>query len=289
MKHWIQATRPKTFIISIGPVLLGTAVAIHYCQFTLSTFLCTLLAALFIQIGSHFANDYFDFLKGADTSLRIGPLKALTLGVISLKQMQMAMLLSFLLASLFTIPLILVGGKVIAFTLALSIFLAILYTATPFALAYTGFADITVFFMYGPIPVFLTTYLLTGFYSKFAFLIGLAPGAIATAVLTVANMRDIESDRLAGKMTLPARFGETFAKFEYSIMLLFASLVPLLVYQQMWLRNRFLFSLYMIIPAIALIKRLFKLNKKEEYASLLPITAQFLIFDVILLGVACLT
>ena len=126
MKPWIAAIRPKTLFISAGPVFLGAAVAIHYCQFSLPIFLCILIAAMAIQVGSHFVNDYYDFLKGTDTEQRVGPAKAISSGLITLEQMRMATIAAFAVALIFSIPLILVGGKVIAFTLAISIFLAVL-------------------------------------------------------------------------------------------------------------------------------------------------------------------
>jgi 1,4-dihydroxy-2-naphthoate octaprenyltransferase len=226
LRIWILAARPKTLIASVSPVVIGTALALKEGFFHPITFFCTLFAALCVQIGTNFANDYFDFLKGADTSQRKGPLRVTQSGLVSLKAMRRAIAIIFLIAILFSIPLIWKGGVPFAALLSLYILLGIIYTAGPFSLAYLGLGDLFVLFLYGPVAVFFTFYLQTSLFSLKAFIAGVAPGALSTAIILMNNLRDVEEDLLAKKQTTIVRFGKTFGKVEYLSVLLLAAITP---------------------------------------------------------------
>ncbi|MCB1118191.1 MAG: 1,4-dihydroxy-2-naphthoate octaprenyltransferase, partial [Chlamydiia bacterium] len=156
---WFEALRPKTLIISIAPVAIGTVLAPSV---NVWIFLLTLLCALSIQIGTNFANDYYDFKSGSDTHERKGPRRLLTTGHIQPGQMKLAMIFSFVLAGLGALWLIAIGGVIIFVLLVLAILSGIFYTAGKYSLKRTGLADFFVFIFFGPIATMATYYLQTG-------------------------------------------------------------------------------------------------------------------------------
>jgi 1,4-dihydroxy-2-naphthoate octaprenyltransferase len=222
---WTIAARPKTLVASMSPVLIGTALSIAQGQFGLRVFLFTLFTGLCIQVGTNLANDYFDFIKGADTDERKGFMRVTQAGLVSAATMKRAIATAFLIAFLCGCYLIFQGGAIIALMLALYIALSILYTAGPLPLAYLGLGDLFVLLLYGPAAVLITYYLQMGTLSWEACLSGLSPGALSMAILVVNNVRDIDEDRAADKKTLPVRFGKTFGKWQF-IFSIFLALVP---------------------------------------------------------------
>ncbi|GMU92226.1 MAG: 1,4-dihydroxy-2-naphthoate octaprenyltransferase [Candidatus Hydrogenedentota bacterium] len=222
---WISAARPKTLPAAVAPVLIGTAIAyadsgsIHAISL-----LCALLGAILIQIGTNFANDYYDFVKGTDTAERIGPVRATQAGLVSPSAMRRAFLLLFALAMLPGAYIVYRGGWPFVVIGLVSIACGILYTGGPFPLGYLGLGDIFVLVFFGPVAVGGTYYLHTlritpehiGLTPFDVLIAGLAPGLISVALLTVNNLRDIEQDRAGRKRTLAVRFGRTFARVEYA-------------------------------------------------------------------------
>lgn len=261
---WIQASRPKTLIISVAPVVIGTFLALP--KFQMATFLFTLLAALLIQAGTNLANDYFDFLKGADTKERKGPVRVMQAELVTPDAMRKAVFLTFSAAAICSSYLVLQGGFGIALLSTLSILLGLGYTAGPWPLAYLGLGDLFVLIFFGPVATAGTCYLQTGSIEPEAIGVGFGCGLIATAVLTVNNLRDVEEDQKAGKKTLCVRFGKTFGKWEYTLALILAAALPCL-----W--GHFL-SLALLIPAIPLIKKVWD---EEELNPLLGKTALLLL------------
>jgi 1,4-dihydroxy-2-naphthoate octaprenyltransferase len=226
---WTHAVRPKTLVAGISPALFGVTLAISQGHFNLTVFLMTLLTGICIQIGTNLSNDYFDFIKGADTQDRKGFMRVTQAGLVTSVAMKRAIAATFFLAFISGCYLIWHGGMMIALMLALYIILSLLYTAGPFPLAYLGLGDVLVLLLYGPAAVVITYYLQTSSLSYEAFIIGLSPGALSMAILAVNNVRDIEEDRIAGKKTLPVRFGKTFGKCQY-IFSIFLALAPLPIF-----------------------------------------------------------
>ena len=165
-----------------------------------------LLGAILIQIATNFANDYFDFVNGADTEERVGPTRATQAGLITPNAMKWAFILTFAL----TIPVIafltIKGGMVIVWIGIASIISGILYTGGPKPLGYMGLGDIFVLIFFGPIAVGGTEYVQSLEWSVDATIIGLASGFISTAILVVNNLRDKDTDSKVGKNTLAVRF-----------------------------------------------------------------------------------
>lgn len=248
---WTLAARPKTLVASMSPALIGTTLCIAEGRFNGWIFLFTLLTALCIQIGTNLANDYYDFVKGADTSERKGFMRVTQAGLVAPAVMKRAILAVFALAFLCGCILILQGGIFIAAMLALYIALSVLYTAGPFPLAYLGLGDLFVLFLYGPFAVFITYFLQTGTFSLTTLLAGLGPGAISMAILVVNNVRDIEEDRKANKKTLPVRFGKAFGKFQF-IFSIFLALVPPLILCTV--HPFVLLALLTLLPALPLMR-----------------------------------
>lgn len=229
VKIWINSTRPKTLWAAVGPVLIGTALA--YCDTRIhgGVFLATVLAAVFIQIGTNLSNDYFDYVKGADTEERTGPVRATQAGLISPVAMMWASVGVFGLAAVLGLYLISKGGWPIMVVGILSILSGVLYTAGPLPLGYMGLGDLFVLFFFGPVAVGGTYYLQTHSIDPIVIIAGLAPGLISTAILTVNNLRDRRTDKIAGKKTLVVRLGRSFGIFEYIACVLTASLIPVVL------------------------------------------------------------
>jgi 1,4-dihydroxy-2-naphthoate octaprenyltransferase len=231
LKIWIDASRPKTLWAAVAPVIIGTAMAFKADRFHLLSALAALFGATMIQIGTNFANDFFDYRKGADSNDRLGPTRATQAGLVTPGAMQRATAAAFGIAMAAGLYLVWRGGWPIAVIGLLSILIGVFYTAGRYALGYTGLADIFVLIFFGPVAVGGTYFVQTLDVNWIVILAGVSPGLFSVAILTVNNLRDIEGDRLAGKKTLPVRFGAAFAQLEYLLSLAIAALIPVLIYQ----------------------------------------------------------
>ena len=230
-KIWFIASRPKTLAAAAAPVVIGTAMAYGAGGFHLFSALAALFGAVMIQIGTNFANDYFDHHKGADTPERLGPRRALHEGWVTPQAMKMATIVAFALAVLAGCYLVWRGGIPIVIIGLTSILFGILYTAGPFPLAYLGIADIFVLIYFGPVAVGGTYYVQTLTIDWTVLIAGLAPGLFSVGILTVNNLRDIETDSKIGKKTLAVRFGETFARYLYLNCIVIACFIPIFLTQ----------------------------------------------------------
>ena len=254
---WLLAARPRTLWAGIIPVIVGTAMAFEARKFHLLSFLATLACAVLIQVGTNFANDLFDFQKGADNEARRGPMRVTQARLVTPHQMKVATITVLALAFLVGIYLVWRAGWPILIIGLLSILFAVLYTGGPRPLGYMGLGDILVLIFFGPVAVGGTYYIIAGHINRAVLLAGLAPGMIATAILVVNNLRDAETDRRSGKNTLAVRFGAGFARAEYLAMICGAMLLPIIIY---FIEGRhgwaILAGLY-IFPAIPVTKKVF--------------------------------
>ncbi|MBF0485180.1 MAG: 1,4-dihydroxy-2-naphthoate polyprenyltransferase [Candidatus Omnitrophica bacterium] len=227
---WWRAIRPHTLTASVAPVFLGTAMAygdgaVHWPSAVLA-----LICALFIQIGTNLSNDYFDLKSGVDTKERRGPLSVTLLGLILPQHVKWGFILCFSLAGFFAAFLLARGGWPVLIIGMTSILSGIFYTAGPKPLSHLGLGDIFVLIFFGPVAVGGTYYVQSLGCNAAVVLMGFACGLFSTAILIVNNLRDIATDKTAGKMTLAVRFGANFTRIEYLTCLLAACAVPLLVY-----------------------------------------------------------
>jgi len=259
VKIWIDAARPRTLPAAAAPVIMGTALAVGDGGFHAAAAAAAMLGAVLIQIAANYANDYYDYLKGADTGERIGPQRATQAGLVAPRQMRFATAAVLFLAALPGLYLVYRGGWPILVVGILSMLFAVLYTGGPLPLGYIGVADAFVLVFFGPVAVAGTYYVQTQTVGLIPLLAGLAPGLISTAILTVNNLRDIEQDGRAGKKTLAVRFGITFARWEYllSISAAIITVPPCLCILEGG-RWGSLAAWFMIFPACRTIQTVFK-------------------------------
>lgn len=227
---WIMAVRPKTLPVSVGPVLVGTAVAYVEGSMRMGPAVAAGLGALLLQIGSNFANDVFDFEKGADTEERIGPPRASQLGLLTPRAMKTGMVVVFALATLLGLYLSSVAGPVILAVGFVSILAAVAYTGGPWPLGYHGLGDAAVFLFFGLVAVVGTTFVQTGTLPMLAWWTAIPVGTLATAILVVNNLRDVDTDTVAGKRTLAVRMGRGGARVEWALLVGGAYLVPIVLW-----------------------------------------------------------
>jgi 1,4-dihydroxy-2-naphthoate octaprenyltransferase len=229
---WLEAARLRTLPAAIIPVATGITLAAIDGFSNSFIAIVTVITAILIQIGTNFANEYYDYLKGADTDDRIGFLRATSAGLIAPKTMKWAMMGTMIVA--FFIGLILVwhGGWIILAIGILSLLFGYAYTGGPFPLAYNGLGDLFVMIFFGIIAVNGTYFLMTTGISYPVFIASLSCGALATNILVVNNLRDTDTDRKVDKRTLGVMFGDNFLRLEYSILLLIACSVPPHFYAQ---------------------------------------------------------
>ncbi len=230
-KAWLLAFRLPTLSAAIVPVLVGSAVAANSGHFRLAPFLAALIAALLIQIGTNLANDYFDFRKGADNAERMGPVRVSQSGLIAPTTVRTAAIIAFGLSALVGAYLIAVGGWPILMIGVLSILAGVLYTGGPWPLGYNGLGDLLAFTFFGLIAVVGTFYLHAGHVTEDAIVAAIPVGLLVTAILVVNNLRDIDSDRAAGKRTLAVLIGREATRVQY---LLFVAAAYLLVGARSW-------------------------------------------------------
>lgn len=277
LSTWIRASRPKTLIAGLSPVLICTVI-VNPKAFPVWMLVCVLaLTALGIQIISNLANDYFDCLKGADTPERKGPTRVMAAGLVSQREMQWAIRISVGITALSGSILVFQGGWLFALLLALAILLAILYTGGPYPLAYLGLGDLFVFVFFGPVAIGSAYLLLTGRWDLTPFIVGLAPGALSTALIAINNLRDVEEDRAADKNTLIVRLGKGFGKGEIIVCLLIPLIVPLFFLHS----HPFVYgiTLGMFLPSLRLGIKVFR---AKEDSSLLINAAQLLLLLTVL-------
>jgi 1,4-dihydroxy-2-naphthoate octaprenyltransferase len=226
IRAWVHATRPKTLAAAAAPVLIGGAIAYRNGLFDVAASGMALLCAFLIQIGTNFANDYFDAKKGADNAERLGFKRAVASGWITPQAMWRVTLFTMLLAFICGLFLVHKAGWPILLLGIASIICGIAYTGGPFPLGYNGLGDVFVMLFFGQAAVMGTVYVNQLEWTMEAFVWSFGPGALAVNILVLNNLRDIETDRKAGKRTLGVLIGEKALQSEYALMVLIAVLCP---------------------------------------------------------------
>lgn len=224
---WFLASRPRTLPAAVAPVLVGSALAWRDGGFDPRAAALCLGFALLVQIGTNFANDYYDFVRGADTAARVGPRRAVAAGWVSPQAMRWAMYGVFAAAFACGLGLIAWGGGWLILIGVASIVCGIAYTGGPWPLGYNGLGDVFVFIFFGLVAVGATYFVQTGQLVLDVWLAASAIGVLAANILVVNNYRDAETDAVAGKRTLVVRWGRGFARAQHAGSLLLAFLVPL--------------------------------------------------------------
>ncbi|MGB9751384.1 1,4-dihydroxy-2-naphthoate polyprenyltransferase [Roseiflexus castenholzii] len=224
LRAWVLAARPQTLPAAVAPVIVGSAAAFAAGSFRWLPFLAALAGALLIQIGTNLANDYFDFRKGADTAERLGPLRVTQAGLLTPATVRNGMIIAFGMAALIGIYLIVVGGWPILVIGVLSIAAGVLYTGGPWPLGYHGLGDLFTFIFFGVVAVTATAYLHVGAVPLLAWAASIPVAMLVTAIIVVNNLRDIVTDRAAGKRTLAVIIGARATRAEYAFLVIGAFL-----------------------------------------------------------------
>lgn len=227
LQIWMLAIRPRTLPAAIAPVLVGSALAFHAGGFSLGPALAALFAALLLQIGANLANDVFDFYRGSDNEQRLGPVRVTQAGLLKPSQVLAGMWVAFGIAALLGSYLIWRAGWLVLWIGVASILAAVAYSGGPLPFGYMGLGDLAVFLFFGPVAVCGTYYVQVGKIDVPAAAASIPIGLLTTAILVVNNLRDLATDRVAGKRTLAVRLGVQGTRWEYTLCLGLAYLSPL--------------------------------------------------------------
>ncbi len=261
---WWLAGRPRTLPAAAAPVAVGTALALADGRGAALPAAAALAGALLLQVGANLANDVFDFEKGADTEARLGPPRAAQLGLLSTAALRRGTALVFGLAALVGLYLVARGGWPIAALGVLSMAAGLAYSGGPYPLGYRGWGDAAVFLFFGIAAVCGSYWVQALELAPHVVGAALPVGALATAILVVNNLRDIDTDRRAGKRTLAVRLGRRAARIEYGLLVLGAyAACPTL-----WLATSV--SAWVLLPwlSLPLALRLVRRIAREEGRSL---------------------
>src|SRR3954452_11339165 len=222
VRIWLMAARPKTLPVGLAPVLVGTALADTAGVFHPLRFAAALLGALFIQVGANLSNDYSDARRGADTEDRLGPVRVTAGGLVPPRQGLIATDVTVALAILCGVYLIAVAGWQLLLVGAASIVAGVLYTGGPRPYGYEGLGELFVFLFFGIVAVSGSYYVQIQELPWQVFALAVPVGLLASAILVVTNVRDIDTDRRAGKRTLAVRLGRERTRVLYVGMLALA-------------------------------------------------------------------
>jgi len=224
VRIWLMAARVRTLPAAIAPVLVGTALAGYLHVFHPLRFVAALIGAMFIQIGTNLSNDYSDARRGADTEDRLGPVRVTAGGLVPPRQVLIATYLTFGVAVL-GIYLVVVAGWQLLLVGAASILAGVLYTGGPKPYGYEGLGEVFVFLFFGVVAVAGSFFVQVEHLDWEAFALAVPVGLIAAGLLVVNNVRDIETDRRAGKRTLAVRLGRTRTRWLFAAMIYLAFLL----------------------------------------------------------------
>jgi 1,4-dihydroxy-2-naphthoate octaprenyltransferase len=229
LRLWLVAARPRTLPAAVAPVLVGTALAGSEDAFDAVRFACALVVSVFIQIGTNLANDYSDARRGADTEDRLGPVRVTAGGLMPPRRVLTGTYVAFGIAFATGLYLVAVAGWELLLVGIASIAAGALYTGGPRPYGYEGLGELFVFLFFGLVAVVGSYYVQVEELRWEAFALAVPVGLLASAILVVNNVRDIDTDRRAGKRTLAVKLGRDRARGLYAAMVYLAFAVPLLV------------------------------------------------------------
>jgi 1,4-dihydroxy-2-naphthoate octaprenyltransferase len=222
LRIWVMAARIRTLPAAVAPVLVGTSLALGAGHFRPLAFVAALLGAIFIQVGTNLSNDYSDARRGADAEDRLGPVRVTAGGLVPPKQVLVATWVTFGLAVLCGVYLVAVAGWELIAVGAASILAGVLYTGGPRPYGYEGLGEVFVFLFFGIVAVVGSYFVQVQELPWEPFVCAVPVGLLASAILVVNNVRDIDTDRRAGKRTLAVRLGRPRTRVLYTEMVLLA-------------------------------------------------------------------
>lgn len=274
---WITTTRPKTLPLALASILTGTALAFWQHQVNWLVFLFCLLTTVLLQILSNFANDYGDHQKGADTSERIGPLRGIQQGAISALALKRALIVLVLGSFCSGAMLIFLSyqswADLLVFALlgVLAVIAAITYSVGNKPYGYMGLGDMSVLLFFGILGVMGSYYLQTHQLNGWILLPAIAAGLLASAVLNINNLRDLEQDRAVGKYTLAVRLGAKKGRIYHCLLLALATLCYT-IFSIIVVRHLIGFLFIFALPLI--IKHSLFMYRQQDPLMLRPMLAQ---------------
>jgi len=284
---WLLASRPKTLLAAVVPVLIGTSIVSFETKVNFLAVLIALICAVLIQIGTNFVNDLCDYLSGADSASRKGPTRALASGLISVSEMKFAIVFVFLTTFILGLYLVYISTWITLLIGLLSIFAGIAYTAGPYPLAYNGLGDVFVFLFFGIVGTVGTYYVQVVDISPLVLWASIPVGALITNILVVNNYRDIDEDREVGKNTLAVKMGRRFTRIQYLVFMILSYIILFVVYFT-FNQSLFVFLPLLTLPlALRLIIMIFK-YKGTELNKTLELTARLSAFYGFLFAVGIL-
>jgi 1,4-dihydroxy-2-naphthoate polyprenyltransferase len=285
---WLDAARPRTLPAAIAPVVAATGLAIQDEVLVIPAAVACLGFALLIQIGTNFANDYFDFVKGADTAERVGPRRAVAAGLVAPATMRAATIAVFIAAFLVGLTLLPYGGWPLLVVGVLSILCGVAYTGGPYPLAYHGWGDAFVFVFFGLVAVAATYFVQAGRLVADVWVVAAGIGALATNILVVNNYRDIATDRKAGKHTLAVRLGPRLTRWQFLAghAIALAAIAVLGVRGRLGVTEAVLLGLLALVSAVRQTVQLKSAATPAALIALLGGTGRYLAGYSILLGAA---
>jgi 1,4-dihydroxy-2-naphthoate polyprenyltransferase len=248
LRIWLMAARPRTLPAAVAPVLVGTALASTQGTFRPLTFVAAMVGALFIQVGTNLSNDYSDARRGADTEDRLGPVRVTAGGLVPPRQVLLATYVAFGAAVLAGAYLIATAGWELLLVGAASILAGVLYTGGPRPYGYEGLGEVFVFLFFGVVAVAGSYFAQVEELAWEAIVLAVPVGLLASAILVVNNVRDLETDRRAGKRTLAVRLGRPRARGLYAAMVYGAFLTAPLA----WLLGGDGLSAWLLLPLLAI-------------------------------------
>jgi 1,4-dihydroxy-2-naphthoate octaprenyltransferase len=226
---WWSAVRPATLAASVAPVLVGTAIAVHQGGPRLGAGLLALLVAIAMQVGVNFANDYSDHVRGADSPGRVGPLRAASSGVVEPAAVRRAAIAAFAVAAAAGLVLSLTTDWRLLVVGVACLLAGWLYTGGPRPYGYLGLGEVFVFVFFGLVATLGTVYVETLRITPLAVLMACAMGCFATAILVLNNLRDLDTDAAAGKLTLATRIGRPQTRALLLVLVCVAFAIPIAV------------------------------------------------------------
>jgi 1,4-dihydroxy-2-naphthoate octaprenyltransferase len=227
---WVQATRPKTLVAGVVPVAVGSALAFRDGALQPVAAAMALLGALLIQIGTNLTNDYYDFVRGADTGERLGPVRVTQAGLLAPAAVRAGAFTCFALAMGVGVYLVVLGGWPILATGLCSVLAGYAYTGGPYPLGYHGLGDVFVFVFFGLVAVGGTYFLQAHAITPVALLAAVPVGLLGVALLAVNNVRDAHTDGKVGKRTLVVRFGDRFGRAQWLVAVAASFATPVVLF-----------------------------------------------------------
>jgi 1,4-dihydroxy-2-naphthoate octaprenyltransferase len=223
---WLLAARPRTLPAAVAPVLVGTSLAATQDDFRVLPFIAALVGSVFIQIGTNLSNDYSDARRGADTEERLGPVRVTAGGLMPPKRVLVGTYVAFAVAVVAGLYLASVAGWELLVVGVASILAGVLYTGGPRPYGYEGLGELFVFVFFGVVAVVGSYYVQAEELRWEAYALAVPVGLLASAILVVNNVRDIDTDRRAGKRTLAVKLGRDRARLLYTAMVIVAFAAP---------------------------------------------------------------